>query len=56
MELPGKLLEQLPFNTRAKTKEQMLNVMDQSTHENSLSQPLQTISKEFKKDLSFLTG
>ena len=33
MELPGKLLEQISFNTRPKIEEHMLIVMDKSTHE-----------------------
>ena len=48
MELPSKLLEQIAFNTRPKTEEHMLIVMDKSTHEKHLSQPLQTSIKRFK--------
>ena len=33
MELPSKLLEQIAFNTRSKTEEHMLVVMDKSTDE-----------------------
>ena len=40
MELPTKLLEQIAFNARPKIDEHMLIVMDQSTHEEHLSQPL----------------
>ena len=34
----------------------MLIVMDKSTHEELLSQPLQTRNKQFKKAVTFLTG
>ena len=40
MELPSKLLEQIAYNTRAKIKEHRLIVMNKSTHEELLSQPL----------------
>ena len=56
MELPSKLLEQIAFNTRAKIEEHMLIVMDQSTHGEHLSQPLQTNNKQFKIAVTFLTG
>ena len=56
MELPNKLLEQIAFNTRAKIEEHMLIVMDKSTHEEHLSQPLQTNNKQFKIAVTFLTG
>ena len=55
MELPCKLLEQIAFNTRPKIEEHMLIVMDKSTHEEHLSQPLQTNHKQFKI-VTFLTG
>ena len=42
MELPSKILEQIAFNTRPKVEEHMLIVMDKSTHEEHLAQPLQT--------------
>ena len=42
MELPIKLLEQIAFTTRPKIGEHMLIVMDKKTHEQHLSQPLQT--------------
>ena len=41
MELPSKLLEQIAFNTRPKIEEHMLIVLDKSTHQEDLSQPLQ---------------
>ena len=40
MEPPSKLLEQIAFNTRPQIEEHMLIVMDKSTHEEHLSQPL----------------
>ena len=56
MELPSKLLEQIAYNTRAKIEEHMLIVMDKSTHEEHLFQPLQTNNKQFKIAVTFLTG
>ena len=51
-----KLLEQIAFNTRSKIEEHILIVMDKSTHEDYLSQPLQTNNKQFKTAVTFLTG
>ena len=56
MELPSKLLEQIAFNTRPKIEEHLLIVMDKSTHEEHLFQPLQTNNKQFKLAVTFLTG
>ena len=56
MELPSKLLEQSAYNTRSRIEEHMLIVMDKSTHEEHLSQPLQTNNKHFKVAVTFLTG
>ena len=56
MELPSKLLEQIAFNTRPKIEEHMLIVMDKSTHEEHLFQPLQTNNKQFEVAITFLTG
>ena len=56
MELPSKLLEEIAFNTRPKIEEHMLIVMDKSTHEEHLSQPLQTNNKQFKIAVTFLTA
>ena len=56
MELPSKLLEEIAFNTRPKIEEHMLIIMDKSTHEEHLSQPLQTNNKQFKIAVTFLTG
>ena len=56
MELPSKLLEQITFNTRDRIEEHMFVVMDKSTHEEHLFQPLQTNNKQFKRAVTFLTG
>ena len=56
MELPSKLLEQIAFNTRPKSEEHLLIVMDKSSHEEHLFQPLQTNNKQFKIAVTFLTG
>ena len=56
MELPSKILEQMAFNTRPKIEEHMLIAMNKSTHEEHLSQPLQTNNKQFKIDVTFLIG
>ena len=56
MELPSKLLEQIASNTRPKKEDHMLIVMDESMHEENLSQPLQTNKKPFKIAVTFLTG
>ena len=56
MELPSKLLEQIAFNIRLEIEERMLIVMDKSTPEEHLSQPLQTNNKDFKKGVTFLSG
>ena len=56
MELPIKLLEQISFNTRPKIEEHMLIIMDKSTHEEHLFQPLQTNNKQFKKAITFLSA
>ena len=54
--LPSKLLEQIAFNTRGKTEEHMLIIMDKSTHEEHLFQPLQTNNKQFKIAITFLSA
>ena len=56
MELPSKLLEQIAYNTRPKIEEHMLIVMEKSTHEQHLFQPLQTNKKQYKIAVTFLTG
>ena len=54
--MSSELLEQLVFNTSSKIEEHMLIVIDKSSHEEHLSQPLQTNIKQFKKAVTFLTG
>ena len=56
MELPSKLLERIAYHTRNRTEEQMLIVMHISTHEEHLSQLLQTNKKQFKIALTFLSA
>ena len=56
MTLPNKLLEQIAFNTRPKLEEHMLIVMDKSTHEELLSQSLQTTNKQYNIAVTFLTA
>ena len=56
MELPSKLLEQIAYNTRLKIEEHMLIIMDKSTHEEHLFQPLQTNNKRFKIPITFLSA
>ena len=50
------LLTQIAYNTRSRIEEHILIVMDKSTHEEHLSQPLQTNNKQFKIAVTFLTG
>ena len=56
MELPNKLLQQTALNTRPKIEEHMLTVMIKSTHEEHLSEPLQTNNKQFKIAVTFLSA
>ena len=56
MDLPSNILEQIAFNTWPKIEEHMLIVMDKSTHEEHLSQPLQTNNNQFIIAVTFLTG
>ena len=53
MESSSKILEQIAFNTRPKFEEHMLVVMDKSTHEEHLFQPLQTNIEQFKVAVTF---
>ena len=46
MNLPCETLEQIAFNTRPKIEEQKLIVMNESYHEQHLSQPLQTNNEQ----------
>ena len=56
MELPSKLLEQIVYITRSRLEEHILVVMEKTTHEQYLFQPLQTNNKQFKIVITFLTG
>ena len=56
MERPSKLLEQIAFITRPKIEEHLLIIMDESTYEEHLFQPLQTNNEQFKIAVTFLTG
>ena len=50
------MLEQIAFNTIPKIEEHMLIIMDKSTHEEHLFQPLQTNNKQFKIAVTFLSA
>ena len=54
--LLGKLLEQIAFNIGLKIEEHMLIVMNESTHEEHLFQPLQTNNEQFKIAVTSLNG
>ena len=56
MELPSELLEQIAYNTLPKIEEHMLISMDKNTHEEHLSQPLLTNTKQYKIAVTFLSG
>ena len=56
MELSSKLLEQIAYNTRSKTEEHILIIMNKSVHEEHLFSLLQTNNKQFKIAITFLTG
>ena len=56
MELHSKILEQIAFNTRPNIEEHMLIDMDKLSHEEHLSQPLQTNNEQFKIAVTFLIG
>ena len=55
-QLPGNIIEQIAFNTRSRIEEQILIVMNKSTHEEHLSQTIQTKNEQFKIAVTFLTG
>ena len=55
MELSSRIVEQTAYNTKPKREQHMLIVMDNSTHEEHLSQPLQTNNEQFKIAVTFLT-
>ena len=52
-ELASKLSEQKPFITRPKRKENLLIVMDKTTHEENLLQSLQKNNEQLKKADTF---
>ena len=56
MELPRELLKQVTFNIRPKIQEHLLIILDDSIHEEHLSQPLQTNKKQFKIAVTFLSA
>ena len=56
LELPCKVLKQIAFITRPKIEENVLIFMDRSSHEDYLSQPLKTNSKQFLKAIPSLTA
>ena len=56
MELPCKLLEQIGFDTEAKIKDYILIVMDKSTQEEHLFQPLPTNNKQLTLAGTFFNG
>ena len=56
MELPSKLLEQIPFSTSSKKEEHMLIVMDKITQEEHLFRALQTNIKQIEIPVTFLAG
>ena len=56
MGIPNKFFEETAYNTRPNIEEHMLIGMDKSTHEEQLSQPLHTNTKQFKIAVTFLTG
>ena len=56
MELPGKLLEKIAYNTKSKYEEHILIILNKSTHEEHLFQPLQTNNKQFKIAVTFLSA
>ena len=56
MELLSNFLKQIASITRLKLEELMLIVMDKRTHEERLSEPLQTNIKQFEIAVTFPTG
>ena len=54
MEPSSKILEQIAHNTRPKIEEHLLIVLNKSTHQERLCQPLQSTNKQFKIAISFL--
>ena len=56
MELLCKFLEPIVFNTKPEIKEHILIVMDKSTLEEHITQPLQINDKQFKLAITFSNG
>ena len=56
IELLCKILKQIASSTRPKTEEHILIVIDKSTYEEHLAQPLQTTNKQTKVAVTFLAG
>ena len=56
MDLPSKIVERMVFKTRPKSEEHIIIILDKSTREEHLSQPIQTNIKQFKIAVTFLTG
>ena len=49
-------MEQIAYNSSSKIGEHILVVIDKSTHEEHLCQPLQTNNKQFEIAVNFLSG
>ena len=56
MKVPIKLSVRKVFKAISKIEEQMLIVVDETTHEENQSQPLQTTFERMKIDVTFLTA
>ena len=56
VKLRSKLLEQIVFNRKQEIEGSILIVVIESTHEESVSQPIRTKNKQFKVAVTFLTG
>ena len=56
MELPSEFLEQMVFNRELKIEEHVLVVMDKLTHEEILSQSIQSNNQIIEVAVTFLTG
>ena len=56
MELPPKRLQQIEFITRPRMEERLMIVLEESTHGENLSQPLQNNNEQFKIPVNFLMG
>ena len=56
MEISNKQLEQIVFNTKHQIEKHILNIIDESTHEESLSPLLQTNLEKFNISVTFPIG